>query len=182
MSEPFIGEIRYFPYSFAPYGWFDCLGQMISIQQYPALYAVLGTRYGGNGSTTFGAPNLATAPGYDPTVTRLPTAPHVGISVGQGSVTLAPNQLPVHTHQLSRKKLQNGYVDQTSTATALSDLGGLANGVGSALSLFTMNAPNTVLAPATLTTYGSSQPHQNCQPYLVLRPCIAWDGIYPQRP
>ncbi|OJX74354.1 tail fiber protein [Magnetospirillum sp. 64-120] len=184
MSEPFIGEIRYFPYTFAPYGWFECLGQMASIQNYPALYAVIGTYYGGNGTSTFGLPNLSTSLCYDPTGTHMQGVARVGLSVGEATVTLIPNHLPPHTHAMSRKKPVDGYNNQTSSASVTSDLGGLATATGSAGSIpvFTTSPPNTILAQNTVASYGGTQPHQNCQPYLVLRPCIAWDGIYPQRP
>ncbi|MBI2240554.1 MAG: hypothetical protein HYU59_07090, partial [Magnetospirillum gryphiswaldense] len=98
------------------------------------------------------------------------------------TVTLIANQLPPHTHTMSRKKPVNGYNSQTSSASATSDLGGLTTGSTGALPVFTTNDPDTILAPQTVAYYGGSYGHQNCQPYLVLRPCIAWDGIYPARP
>src|SRR4051812_902324 len=100
MSEPYLGEIRCFGFNFAPRGWAQCNGQLLSIQQNTALFSLLGTSYGGNGQTTFGLPNLqgripmhwGSGPGLSPTV--------IGETLGQTSATLTTSQIPAHAHNI----------------------------------------------------------------------------------
>jgi microcystin-dependent protein len=162
MAEPFLSEIRLFSMSFPPKGWAFCNGQLLPINQNQPLFALLGTRFGGNGQTNFALPNLQG---------RVPIHVGNGHTLGEaGGVeaqTVTTNQMPTHTHQ--------GYAT-TATATAVDPTGNLlaplTNGYGAPSSL-------TTLTPATVANVGGSQPHNNMQPYLALNFCIALQGIFP---
>lgn len=153
MSEPFVGEIRVFPFNFAPRGWALCNGQLLPISQNTALFSLLGTFYGGDGRTTFALPNLqgttaigtGQGPGLSPVV--------IGESGGASTVTLLESQLPAHRHTHS------------GAGTTNRPAPGLLPADGSALT------------PAAF----SPQPHENMPPYLVANYCIALQGIYPPR-
>ena len=176
MSEPFVGEIRLMPYTFAPYGWAACDGQLLSIIQYQTLFALIGTTFGGNGITTFGVPDLraraAMAAGNGPGLT--PRAP--GQAGGENSVTLNINQLPTHTHVLQASSAaQSGGV---LTNGLFANLGGRTSGYTGYAS-----GPNVVsLNNASIQPMGSSQSHENRQPFLAVQYCIATEGIWPTNP
>lgn len=172
MSEPFIGEIKIFPYSFAPQGWAYCNGQIMQISQNQALFAVIGITYGGNGSTTFALPNLqgrvpisfGSGPGLTPRT--------IGQSSGSNFVTLSVGQIPGHTHTLSgesvdgtQKTVNNAYPAQA----------------GSQFSYQNAASPLAQMNGAALSTSGGSQPHANMQPCLGVNYCIALIGIFPPR-
>jgi microcystin-dependent protein len=174
MSEPFIGEVRLYPYGRIPSGWAACQGQTLAINQNQALFSILGITYGGNGSTTFCLPNLGgrvavgagnNAPGGGTYV--------LGQAAGEASHTLTANEMPQHNH----------LVNASSTDATASTL---APGVST-----TWAASNAEYGPATstvamsanaITPTGGSLPHENMQPYLALTYCIALQGIYPSRP
>jgi microcystin-dependent protein len=157
--------------NFAPVGWFLCQGQSLAISSYQVLYQLIGTTYGGNGTTTFNLPNLAS---------RSPI--HVGAGGGgtyllgsmggAENVTLTVAQIPAHAH------LQAA---QTAGGTTASPAGAFPATPSPAETWYTTNAPNAAEALATpaMTTAGSSQPHNNMQPFLVINFIIAWQGIYP---
>lgn len=164
MSDPFLGEIRIFSFNFAPKGWALCNGQLLPINQNQALFAILGTTYGGNGTTTFALPNLQG---------RVPVYPGNGITLGQvggeTAHTLSISELPAHAH------LPMG---NSGDATAANPSGnvwaGMSNGAYQATADTAMNA-------ASLLSTGGSQAHNNISPYLVLNFCIALQGIFPSR-
>lgn len=164
MSEPFLGELKLFSYGQAPVGWALCNGQQLPINQNQALFALLGTTYGGNGQTTFALPDL-----------RGRCAMHVGgghiqgEAAGQQAVTLTISQLPQHLHVLNAAN-----ADADNVAAAGNMFGAFNNGYGNAASL-------TSLLPATVSNVGGSQPHENMSPYLTLSWCIALQGIFPSR-
>ncbi len=178
MADPFIGEIRIFGFNYAPRGWALCDGGTIPIQQNSALFAVIGTTYGGNGTTTFGLPNLkgnaamhwGSAPGVATTV--------IGQVQGSDTVTLTTAQLPTHTHVF-----QGG--------TAVGSTGQLIATPGPTVLLSTSNpqlayapataTPSVTLAPQAITQTGGNQPHSNAQPRLAMLYCIATEGIFPAR-
>jgi len=168
MSQPFLGEIRLFPYNFAPKGWAFCSGQILSIAQNTALFSLLGTTYGGNGQTTFALPDLrgrrAISSGQGPGL-----ADYVlGQVGGVESTTLNEKQLPMHSHLVNAVK---------GTAEAASASGNLlANG-----QIYTAQPPSVTMNPAMIGMAGGSQPFENLDPYLTLNYCIALEGIFPSR-
>jgi microcystin-dependent protein len=166
--DPFLGEIRAFAFGRIPRGWALCNGAILAIQTNQALFALLGIQYGGNGSTTFGLPDLrGRAPlGFS---TIFP----MGLPNGSESVTLTLNEIPQHTHQLQC----NGTTTATTNVPSGAAMAPAAN------SLPVYGAPTTAtLAADAVALTGAGLPHQNMQPSLVVNWCIATQGIYPPRP
>lgn len=163
MAEPFLSEIRIFSFNFAPKGWALCNGQLLPINQNQALFALLGTTYGGNGQTTFALPNLR---GRAPVHTG--NGHTLGEAAGSTSVTVNLQQMPQHTHLLQASQTNGDTPSPTNTVLA----GTPANIYGPAASLTTLN-------PVNVTSVGGSQPHNNMMPYLTLNFCIALQGIFP---
>jgi microcystin-dependent protein len=166
VSQPFIGEIILFAGNFAPRGWAFCNGQLLAISQNTALFAILGTTYGGNGQTTFALPDLRGRvpihPGQGPGLSMY----DLGQVGGTETVTLNVNEMPQHTH---RQPATNG--EQTTNRPN----GALPAGGG----VYAEDSDGSMLAPAT--TVGGSQPHNNIQPYLGVNFIIALEGIFPAR-
>jgi microcystin-dependent protein len=171
MSEPYLTEIRIFGFGFAPKGWALCNGQTLPINQNQAIFALIGTTYGGNGITTFQLPNLqGCAPlhmGTNPATgdTYIP-----GQQAGEVNVTLTFNQMPSHNHQVNA----NSGADANVPSSAVVPGGGGVSAYGAAPGGATMNAGIVGLT-------GGNQPHSNMQPTLVLNFCIALQGIFPSR-
>ncbi|UFJ39581.1 tail fiber protein [Brevibacillus humidisoli] len=165
MSEPFLGEIRAFAFSFPPRGWAFCDGQEMSIMQNQALFSLLGTTYGGNGQTTFRLPDLRG---------RVPVHPGDGITLGESSGeeghTLTIQEMPQHTHVVS------GSSQPPSSPLPDGHVWASAQGVNN----YSQEA-NVLMSQTALKNTGGSQPHENRQPYSVLNYCIAIMGIYPTR-
>ena len=168
MSEPYIGEIRLFGGTFAPVGWALCQGQLLSISENEALFNLIGTTYGGDGQSTFALPDLRG---------RLPI--HRGNTFAQGqsggteSVTLTQAQLPAHSHPLLAS------IDVATIAAPANQV--LARSTGATVSPYGSDAPRVSLAPGSVTSVGSGQPHDNMQPYLCVNFIIALEGIYPSQ-
>lgn len=172
MAEPFIGEIKLVAYGFPMKGWAQCNGQLLPINQNQALFAILGTTYGGDGQTNFALPNLvARAPvgaGQGPGLSNYT----LGQSSGQAAVTLGSAELPPHTHDLKATGATTG---QTGTPEPRVQL-------GTASSAAYREAGNlAAMAPDALAAVGGS-PHENRQPYLGLQYVIALVGIFPSQP
>jgi microcystin-dependent protein len=170
MATPFIGEIRLFSFGFAPRGWAQCNGQLLPINGNQALFSILGTTYGGNGTTNFAVPDL-----------RGRMALHAGPTIGLGTrggveaVTLLASQLPAHTHALqSSTDFANAAVPGDALPAA-KPRGGIDAYVSSA------GSPLAPLNPAALAASGGSQPHENRQPFNTLNMCIATVGLFPPR-
>jgi len=184
MSDPFIGEIRLFANTFVPNGWLPCNGQLVPIQYYTPLFALLGINFGGNGQTNFALPNLNgfAAVGAGQAVTG--TLYDVGADYGVNSVTLTYNEMPSHTHQLTKKITDGGAAGKVSVPNVNCDLGGLSAADGSVGYQSGNNAlaPNTTFDPRTITITGGSQAHENRQPFVTVYFGIAYDGVFPQRP
>lgn len=165
MSQAYIGEIRPFSFNSIPKGWAVCNGQFLPISSNQALYSLLGTVYGGNGTTTFGLPNLQG---------RLPLCFSSNYPLGQASGevnhTLVVSEMPAHNHPVAA----SGQV--ASVGTAAGNYPAAAVGGVAAYDVST----NTVLGTGSASA-GGSQAHQNMPPYLVLNFCIATTGIYPSR-
>ena len=175
MADPFVAEIRMFPFNFAPRGWAWCDGQILAISQNTALFSLLGTTYGGNGLSTFALPDLQGSapmhPGQGPGL----SLHDLGETGGSETVTLLTSEIPIHAHQQSVSS-QIGSENQVVAGGApqLFAMGDGVNMYGTASNLVPMS--DQALAPA-----GSNQPHNNMQPYLTLYFNIALQGVFPQR-
>ena len=171
MGLQYLGEVRAVSFAFAPYGWAQCNGKLLPIQQNQALFSLLGTQFGGDGISTFQLPDLR---GRTP-VANANGAP-LGVPSGSESVTMTMAQLPLHTHLVQAS---------TATATAADPTGQVwapvVDGSGTANLAFTENAPDITMSPAALATMGGSQPISVMQPYNVINYIIALTGIYPSR-
>ena len=172
MSDQYLGEIRMFAGNFAPQGWALCNGQLLPISQNTALFSLVGTYYGGDGVTTFALPNLQSrvaihqgqGPGLSPYV--------LGQQGGTENVTLTTQQMPQHNHAINTFQ---GPGASSHPANAI-----LAS--GSSDKPYTTNTTDgSTLNPQAVSFVGSSQPHNNLQPYLTINFIIALQGIYPSR-
>jgi microcystin-dependent protein len=166
MAQPYVGEIRLFAGNFAPAGWMLCEGQLLPISEYETLFNLIGTTYGGDGQTTFALPDMRG---------RLPI--HMGSTYtlaetgGVETVTITSAQIPAHNHVV---------VASTAVATQTSPQNNLlAQPAG--LSMYRQDNPNgtDMLNPATISSTGGSQPHDNFQPYLCMNYIISLFGIFP---
>jgi microcystin-dependent protein len=170
VTEPFLGEIRLFPYNFAPRGWAFCQGQILSIAQNTALFSLLGTTYGGNGVTTFALPDLrgrvAVSQGQGPGLSPY----SLGEQGGVESVTLIATQMPQHNHLISVNNAGS------STGRPSGNYPGQTSG-----NTYAPSSDGSTFAPQAVGMAGGNQPHTNIQPYLALNYCIALEGIFPSR-
>jgi microcystin-dependent protein len=171
MADPFVAEIRIFPFNFAPTGWAICNGQLLPISQNTALFSLLGTTYGGDGRSTFALPDLQgrapMAPGQGPGL----SLHDLGELGGSQTVTLLESEIPAHSHAL---------IASESDALERGPSGQLfATGVG--ISMFQTPGPVVALSPNAVTPSGGSLPHNNMMPYLTLNFCIALQGVFPPR-
>lgn len=170
MPEPFLSEIRIFSFNFAPKGWALCNGQLLPINQNQALFALLGTTYGGNGQTTFALPDLrGQVPMHEGNGHTL------GERAGSEAVTINNSQMPTHTHFLSNNNAKVGGVN----ATQLSPSGNYWANSGKLN--YSTDPGDAVMSPAAVGNVGGSQPHTNMSPFLVLNFCIALQGIFPSQ-
>jgi microcystin-dependent protein len=165
MSEPFLSEVKIMSFNFPPKGWALCNGQLLPINQNQALFALLGTTYGGNGQTTFALPNLR---GQVPI--SVGNGHTLGEKGGQNAHTITIQEMPQHIH------IAQGTNDAASTNLVA---GNLLASVSSKMYI----SPTSLVAmsPTEITSVGGSQPHTNQQPYLVLSFCIALQGIFPSQ-
>lgn len=172
MSDNFLGEIKLLPYEWAPKYWALCAGQLLAISSNQALFSLLGTTYGGDGVTTFALPDLRGRAPIHPNVSAgLPQ----GVRAGVENVTLVPNNLPAHNHLVSASST----VGDTQLFAG-NNIAAAKNPAGD-VNLYEPVASLQTLDPATVSNTGGNQPHENCQPSLVLSYCIATQGIYPSR-
>ena len=164
MSEPFLSEIKLVSFNFPPKGWALCNGQLLPINQNQALFALLGTTYGGNGQTNFALPNLR---GRVPI--HFDASHNLGEAAGSTSVTINQQTMPQHLHFMTASDA-NG----TQPIPAGNVLAQVNN-------MYTSPQSLTTLEPSTISNVGGSQPHNNMMPYLVLNFIIALQGIFPSR-
>ncbi len=163
MSEPFLAELRLMSFNFAPRGWAYCNGQILPINQNQALFSLLGTTYGGDGRVNFALPDLRGRAA----VHRGDELSALGSKTGEESHTLTIAEMPSHDHTVQASS-QNGDQPVPSVLAATNNV-------------YAPPTNLTALRPGTVATTGSSQGHQNLQPYLVLSWCIALQGIFPSR-
>ncbi len=165
MAEPFLSEIRIMSFEFPPKGWALCNGQFLPINQNQALFALLGTTYGGNGQTTFALPDLR-----DKCPIHVGNNHTLGESAGAQAVTITQQQMPQHIHFLQATTVAPT-TNIPGNTTLLSDT--------APNDLYTGPAGLVAMSPTTVSNVGGSQAHTNMMPYLVLNFCIALQGIFP---
>ena len=174
MADPFVAEIRICPFNFAPKGWAFCNGQLLPISQNTALFALLGTTYGGDGKSTFALPNLQGSapmhPGQGPGL----SLHDLGETGGSDTVTLLQSEIPAHNHSVGAQTSPLGGVALPSATTTLSR-------PASGNLYFTGSPTQAPMASITIQPTGGDQPHNNLQPYLTLNFCIALQGVFPPR-
>jgi microcystin-dependent protein len=174
MADPFVAEIRIFPFFFAPKGWAFCDGQLLPLSQNTALFSLLGTTYGGDGKSNFALPNMQgnvpMHPGQGPGL----SLHDLGETGGVQTVTLLESELPAHQHR-QMATVENG------TQGTLTNGITLATSIAGQLYQTTTNANLVNMNFQGLALAGGSQPHNNMQPYLTLNFCIALQGVFPPR-
>lgn len=174
MSSPFVAEIRMFGCNFAPTGWAFCNGQLLPISQNTALFSLLGTVYGGNGQSTFGLPDLQGNAPMHPDQGPGLSQHFLGETGGASTVTLLESEIPVHNHAVRIHDIDLAELNAPAQNRSLAQSAN-ANAYVAPGSFVTMS-------PQALTPAGSSFPHNNLMPYLVINFCIALQGVFPPRP
>lgn len=172
MADPFVAEVRIFPFNFAPRGWALCNGQLMPISQNTALFSLLGTTYGGDGKSTFALPDLQGAapmhPGQGPGLSNH----DLGEIGGSEAVTLLQSEMPAHAHTLGVWPGDPAdHFNPTNMTLARSNN-------GQAWASSNQLAP---MSPSMVNPAGGNQPHNNMMPYLTLSFCIALQGVFPPR-
>lgn len=174
MADPFLAEIRIYPFNFAPKGWATCDGQILPLSQNTALFSLLGTTYGGNGKSNFALPDLqgraALSSGQGPGLSNR----DLGESAGEATVTLTNAEMPSHTHSIVASN------DSPQSNDPASNLASRPFGRGNNL-YSVAPQPLTPMSPNAIGQSGGSGPHNNMQPYLTLNFCIALQGVFPPR-
>jgi microcystin-dependent protein len=169
--DPFLAEIRIFPFNFAPKGWAWCDGQLMPLSQNTALFSLLGTTYGGDGKSNFALPDLQGRapmhPGQGPGL----SLHDLGETGGSETVTLLESEIPGHSHALTASQADG--LERFPSAQKF------ATGIG--ISMFQTPGALVQLNPNAVTPAGGDQPHNNMMPYLTLFFCIALQGVFPPR-
>ncbi|HWS55462.1 MAG TPA: tail fiber protein [Pyrinomonadaceae bacterium] len=176
MADPFVAEIRIFPFNFAPKGWAWCDGQLMPLSQNTALFSLLGTTYGGNGKSNFALPDLQGRapmhPGQGPGL----SLHDLGETGGSETVTLLESEIPAHSH------LMRASGDPADTNSPAGGSAMVSKPFGRGNNMFvTTNTPLVMMNPVALAPAGGDQPHNNMQPYLTFFFCIALQGVFPPR-
>lgn len=169
--DPFVAEIRIFPFNFAPKGWAWCDGQLLPLSQNTALFSLLGTTYGGNGMNNFVLPDLQGRtpmhPGQGPGL----SLHDLGETGGSEWVSLLESEIPSHGHSLMAANLNSQSTIPTSNSL----------GRGNPVKIYSNVAPTTEMGSNSLAPAGGDQPHNNMMPYLTMYFCIALQGVFPPR-
>jgi microcystin-dependent protein len=173
MSDPFVAEVRIFPFNFAPKGWAFCDGQLLPISQNTALFSLLGTTYGGDGKTTFALPDfqgrVPMHPGQGPGL----SLHDLGEEGGSDFVTLLQSEMPAHSHTVQGSNTNSN--QQTPT------LNFHAGSIQNKRYAPAATVPDVTMNAMIITPTGGSLPHNNLSPYLTLNFCIALQGVFPPR-
>jgi microcystin-dependent protein len=171
MADPFVAEIRIFPFNFAPKGWAWCDGQLLPLSQNTALFSLLGTTYGGDGKSNFALPDLQGRapmhPGQGPGL----SLHDLGETGGSETVSLLQSEIPSHSHGVmvsSQQALENIPAGQNAAA-------------GDGVNLYAPSSNFAAMSDQALAPAGGDQPHNNLQPYLTFYFCIALQGVFPPR-
>ncbi|HTW71897.1 MAG TPA: tail fiber protein [Acetobacteraceae bacterium] len=180
MSDHYLGQITLFGCNFAPYGWALCQGQLLPISQYAALFSLLGTQFGGNGTSNFQLPDLrsrvAVGAGNGPGLSSYV----VGESGGVENVTLLTTNLPSHNHSFPAYTTAGATPNPSNALPAQGDASG-RHGQGVAFNLYNQGTVSVTLAAGQLGAAGNGLPHNNIQPVLAANWCIALSGVFPTR-
>lgn len=171
--DPFVAEIRIFPFSFPPLGWAFCNGQLLPITQNTALFSLVGTYYGGDGKSNFALPdmqgNAPMQPGQGPGLSQH----ELGEIGGSETVTLLQTEIPVHSHNM---------MAATAAANSKSPAGNVLSRATANVYMPPTGNPLVAMSPMAITPAGGGLPHNNMMPYLTLSFCIALQGVFPSRP
>jgi len=172
MADPFVAEIRIFPFNFAPKGWAWCDGQLLPLSQNTALFSLLGTTYGGDGKSNFALPDLQGSapmhPGQGPGL----SLHDLGEIGGSETVTLLQSEIPAHSHSVGAQNNPLGSVATPAGNTLTRPASG---------NLYTAVSQSVSMAPEAISPAGGDAPHNNMQPYLTLYFNIALQGVFPPR-
>ncbi|HEY3037533.1 MAG TPA: tail fiber protein [Pyrinomonadaceae bacterium] len=176
MADPFIAEIRIFPFNFPPKGWAFCDGQLMPLSQNTALFSLLGTTYGGDGKSTFALPDLQGSapmhPGQGPGL----SLHDLGETGGSENVTLLLSEIPLHTHTVGRSLDALG-----NSLTPVGSIWAQAGSVRAVVNTYNPGPPTGAMKSDVVQPAGGGLPHNNMQPYLTLNFCIALQGVFPPR-
>lgn len=178
MSEPYIGEIRLFGFSFNPKNWMLCDGSQYPIRNYSALFSIIGTIYGGDGKVSFNVPDLRGRAAIGMGQGNGVSPQMLGQVGGQSSVVLTTDQIPSHNHVLNAGTLTPPNAPQNVPGPSNTALLGLS--APNNLYIDPV-APDTSLSPNSISPTGNSQPHENRQPFVGINFCIAYVGVFPSR-
>ena len=175
MSNPFLAEIRIFPFNFPPKGWAFCQGQILPLSQNTALFSLLGTTYGGDGKSNFALPNLQGSlpmhPGQGPGL----SLHDLGETGGSDTVSLLESEIPAHAHAVMANNLFAGTAPSPGPTLCFAKAS-TGTPYSSVTNTNVVQFSNSAVAPA-----GGDQPHNNLMPYLTLSFCIALQGVFPPR-
>jgi microcystin-dependent protein len=175
MSNPFVAEVRVFPFNFAPKGWAMCSGQLLPLSQNTALFSLLGTTYGGDGKSNFALPNMqgnhCISSGQGPGLSLY----DLGEASGSDTVTLLASEMASHNHNLM------AIVGRVAPNSGVPVNAALCEDAAATLMYTTLTTPIVQMNPNAIVVQGGSLPHNNLMPYLTLNFCIALQGVYPPR-
>jgi microcystin-dependent protein len=169
--DPFVAEIRIFPFNFAPKGWAFCNGQILPLSQNTALFSLLGTTYGGDGKSNFALPDLQGRTPMHPSQGPGLSLHDLGETGGAETVTLLESEIPSHNHSLRADNLNSQSTIPTNNSL----------GRGNPVKVYSNVAPTTEMGSNSLAPAGGSLPHNNMMPYLTMYFCIALQGVFPPR-
>jgi microcystin-dependent protein len=175
VADPFVAEIRVFPFTFPPKGWAFCDGQLLPLSQNTALFALLGTYYGGNGKSNFALPDLQGSAAMHTGQGQGLSLRDLGQIGGAEAVTLLVSEMPLHNHNILAANPEDDGNLQTGGPTRVLAKSGNGEAYG------VPNANVVTMAPEAIAPAGGSLPHNNMQPYLTLSFCIAMQGVFPPR-
>jgi microcystin-dependent protein len=180
-AQPYIGELMIFAGNFPPRGWAQCNGQLLAISQNTALFSILGTTYGGNGTSNFALPDLRSratigegqGPGLSPYT--------LGETAGTEIHTLTTTEMPAHTHAVNAVNNGNSGGTNVPGNTVLLGAGYAVEANNPAVPIYSTDAPSQLMSPQAVGVAGGNQPHENRMPFLALNWCIALIGVFPSR-
>jgi microcystin-dependent protein len=177
MADPFVAEIRIFPFNFAPRGWAFCDGQLLPLSQNTALFSLLGTTYGGDGKSNFALPDLQGSVPMHPSQGPGLSQHFLGEQSGVETVTLLTSEIPLHAHTVGRALDALG-----DSMTPVNNIWAQTGSVRVAVNSYHPGPPTGAMKADVIQPTGGSLPHNNMQPYLTLNFCIALQGVFPARP